>query len=145
MSSASWYEFKINGNVVGEIGIEAAYAGYFGVPVLAVTGDEATSREAMATLGDGVECAVVKWGLGRNRAKCLSLEAAHARIREALTKAVGNIGQLQPYRPELPATLELTFFRPDFADSYYKRTDVERVDGRTIRKVVSSMNQINFY
>jgi D-amino peptidase len=145
MSSASWFEFKINGNVVGEIGIEAAHAGHFGVPVLAVTGDGATSREAKETLGDAVECAVVKWGLGRNRATCLSLEAAYACISEALTKAVGNIGQLQPYRPDLPATLELTFFRPDFADSYFKRTDIERVDGRTIRKVVSSMDQINFY
>jgi hypothetical protein len=45
MNSAAWFEYRINGQVVGEIGIEAAYAGHFDVPVIAVTGDEAAGAE----------------------------------------------------------------------------------------------------
>ena len=66
MSSASWFEYRINDVAVGEIGIEAAYAGHFDVPVVAVTGDEAVCAEARE-LFDQVEVAVVKWGIGRNR------------------------------------------------------------------------------
>lgn len=47
-----------HGRVVGEIGIEAAYAAHFSVPVIAVSGDEATAAEARELPGD-VECAVV--------------------------------------------------------------------------------------
>ena len=77
MSSRSWFEYRINDLVAGEIAIEAAYAAHFGVPVVMVAGDGAAVREAQEHLGD-VETAAVKWGIGRNRAKCLALPQAHA-------------------------------------------------------------------
>jgi D-amino peptidase len=40
MSSGHWFEFRVNGQAVGEIGIEAAYAAHFNVPVIAVSGDD---------------------------------------------------------------------------------------------------------
>jgi len=141
MSSASWFEYQINGHVVGEIGIEAAYAGHFGVPVIAVTGDSAAAAEARELLGD-VECAVVKWGIGRNRAKCLSLPEAHTRIREAVRTAVSSPRRFKPWKPSLPATVQLTLYRSDMADGLAAQPDVERVDARTVRKSVSSLKHI---
>ena len=44
MNSKQWFEFRINDQVVGEIGIEAAYAGHFDVPIIAVSGDAAGFR-----------------------------------------------------------------------------------------------------
>ncbi|MBN1583739.1 MAG: M55 family metallopeptidase, partial [Anaerolineae bacterium] len=82
MNSREWFEYRINGQPVGEIGIEAAYAGHYGVPVIAVSGDEAAVCEAKDLLGP-VEGAIVKWGIGRNRARCQSLPQAHAVIRDA--------------------------------------------------------------
>src|SRR5690606_13044920 len=38
MNSKAWFEYRLNGQVIGEIGIEAAFAGHFGVPVIMVSG-----------------------------------------------------------------------------------------------------------
>jgi D-amino peptidase len=141
MSSASWFEYRINGQALGEIGIEAALAGYFDVPVIVVTGDEAACQEAKSVLGI-VETALVKWGVGRNRARCLSLSDAHERIRQAIHKALRNIPTFSPFKPSLPATIELTLYRSDMADELAGRSNVERVDARTIRRTVNSLSEV---
>lgn len=141
MSSASWFEFRINGQEVGEIGIEAAYAAHFGVPVIAVSGDETTAAEARALLGE-VECAVVKRGIGRNRAHCCSIAEAHRRIRETVAKAVREVKRFTPWTPELPATLELTLYRSDMADGYATHRGVERIGPRTVRAQITSLLDI---
>ena len=43
-SSLAWLDFRINGQSVGEIGLEACYAGHWGVPLVFVQGDEAAGR-----------------------------------------------------------------------------------------------------
>lgn len=143
MSSRVWFELRINGRPYGEMGIEAAWAGHHGVPVIAVSGDAATAAEARADLGD-VECAIVKWAVGRNRARVLAPEAAHAEIRRAVGQAVKRrlAGEFTPFRPTLPATVELTLQRTDTADEMAARPGTERVDGRTIRRVVQVATDI---
>ncbi len=141
MSSSSWFEFRINDQVVGEIGIEAAYAAHFGVPVIAMSGDEAAALEAKSLIAN-VECAVVKKGIGRNRANCLSIHEAHGRIREAISRAVQNISQFSPWTPVLPATIELTVYRSDMADAYAGRSNVSRVTPRTLRAQIAHLKDI---
>jgi len=140
MSSASWFEYRINGEEVGEIGIEAAYAGHFGVPVVAVTGDRAVCDEAAELFGE-VECGVVKWGIGRNRARCLSLPRAHEAVGQAIRTALGRIDSYMPYTPDLPATVRLTLYRSDMADEYEAR-GAERIDARTVQRTVDSLAKI---
>lgn len=141
MNSREWFECRINGQPVGEIGIEAAYAGHYGVPVIAVSGDEAAVCEAKELLGP-VEGAIVKWGIGRNRARCLSLPRAHQVIRDAVARALASVEHMRPFRPELPATVELTLYRSDMADAFAARAGVERVDARTVRRTVDSLLDI---
>ncbi len=141
MSSTSWFEYKINDKVMGEIGIEAAYAGYYGVPVIMVSGDEAATKEAKAQLGE-VECAIVKWGIGCNRAKCLSLPKAYEIIRKATRKAITSIDTFKPYKPSLPATVQLTLYRSDMADELASRTGVNRINARTVQRQVTSLLDI---
>ncbi len=141
MSSMAWFDCRINGQSVGEIGIEAAYAAHFAVPVIAVTGDEATAIEAKQLLGE-VECAIVKWGLGRNRAKALSISNAHAEIRKHVMAAAQDLSRFKPWQPKLPATIELTFYRTDMADERMAQGDVERVDARTVKKTVETLANI---
>lgn len=145
LKSSSIFDYKINGQVVGEIGIEGAYAGHFGVPVIAVSGDDATAREATELLGR-VECAVVKTAVTRERASCVSIPEAHKRLREAVTAAVRNAKSYKPYQPELPATLELTLYRSDMADIYQTNqaimAGVERVDARTVRAQIPDFRYI---
>lgn len=141
MSSAKWFEYRINGQVMGEIGIEAAYAGHWNVPVVMVSGDEAACAEARADLGP-VETAAVKWGTGRNKARCLPLPKAHDLIRRAAKRGVERAKSLKPLRPTLPATLQLTLYRSDFAEEYAVKPGVERVDARTVRKTAHSLKDV---
>jgi D-amino peptidase len=137
MNSREWFEYRINGQPVGEIGIEAAYAGHFGVPVIAVSGDAAAVHEAKKLLGP-VEGAIVKWGIGRNRARCLSLPHAHQVISDAVARAMASIQHMTPFRPDLPAVVELTLYRSDMADAFAAKPGVERVDARTVRRTINS-------
>ena len=47
-----------------------------------------------------------------------------------------------PFQPELPATIELTLYRSDMADSFSAKPGVERVDARTVRRQVDSLLEI---
>lgn len=143
MSSMSWFEYRLNGRVMGEIGMEAAWAGHYGVPVIAVTGDEATVQEAKELLGD-VEGAVVKWAIGRNRARCLSVKQAHAQISGAIARALQRVSSFKPFQPELPATVRLTFYRTDMADDLAAKQAVTRVDARTVEKTIHSLLDVRF-
>lgn len=140
-ASASIFEYAINGRVVGEIATEAAYAGHYGVPVILVSGDETTAREAREDLGE-VECVVVKCGLGRNRARCLAVDTARELLRDGIRKSLKRIGEFRPLRFELPATIRQTFYRSDMADALAGKPEVERIDSRTVQKKVSSLLEV---
>src|SRR5579872_3641304 len=57
-SHIEWVDFRINGLSVGEIGLEACYAGHWDVPLIFVEGDEAACYEARQQF-PGVVTAVV--------------------------------------------------------------------------------------
>jgi D-amino peptidase len=143
MSSEAWFECTLNGQAVGEIGLEAAFA-LLGVPIIAVTGDQACCDEARALLG-GIETAVVKWGIGRNRARCLSLPQAHARVHNAIARAVQHAKKLKAFAPQRPLTLRLTFYRTDMADEAAVRPGITRIDARTVECVTDSMRGLRLF
>ncbi|MFW5864268.1 MAG: M55 family metallopeptidase [bacterium] len=133
MSSQAWFECRINDVVVGEVGVEAAWAGWHDVPVIAVTGDEAVATEATQLL-EKVECAAVKRGIGRNRARCDSIETAHEKIRETIRKAISEIEKARPYTPKSPVTFRITYYRSDMADEKAKAAEWKRIDARTVER-----------
>ena len=141
MSPDHWFRFRINGQEVGEIGMETAHAGHFDVPLIMLTGDEAACREAEG-LRPGIVTVPVKRGLGRSRAHCLPPERGRALIRERAAKAVGMAKELPPWKPDTPITLELTLTRSDYADQAAAADGVERVDARTVRKSVASADRV---
>ena len=62
----------LNGVSTGEIGMEAAIAGDFGVPTVMITGDSAGVAEA-ASLLPGIQTVTTKWSLSETGAVCLPL------------------------------------------------------------------------
>ncbi len=69
----------LNGTEVGEYGVNAAVAGYFGVPVVLMTGDQTACAQARELLGDDLETVVVKEAVGRVAAKNLHPTRARSR------------------------------------------------------------------
>ncbi|MEW6032506.1 MAG: M55 family metallopeptidase [Bacillota bacterium] len=119
-SSRTVHELRISGQPAGETLVNASLAGYYGVPVVLVTGDSGVAAEAAAIL-HGVRTVAVKEAVGRYAAVCLPLKEADALIREAARDAVrdalGPAGRPEPYRPPSPARFELRFMNTAQADA----------------------------
>lgn len=103
----STFDMKLNGKPVPEAGINAAIAGYFGVPVVLVTGDRAITVQARELLGN-IATVAVKEGIGK-AAKMIHPEKTRGMIKAAAAEALRDLGRYQPFRPTSPVTMELTF------------------------------------
>ena len=57
-SSGQVIEMRLNGELIGEVGIEILLAAYFGVPTIMISGDATCCKEAMDFLGFEI---TVKW------------------------------------------------------------------------------------
>jgi len=135
-SSATWHEYILNGRAMGELAQWAIVAGNFGVPMLMVSGDQAACDEA-ARFFDPVHTAVVKRGIGRNRAELVPEGEALDRIREAARQCMQLVGRAKPLRPKPPMEIRLRMNRSDYCDDLARRSGWERLDARTCRKVTS--------
>ncbi|HXE56704.1 MAG TPA: M55 family metallopeptidase [Gemmatimonadales bacterium] len=107
-------EVRLNGRPVGELGINAALAGYYGVPVVLVSGDAALAAEARELLGEGVHTVVVKEAVSRHAARSIAPSVARDRIRAAATRALGRRGV--PFVVSSPITVEVDFSKTVEAD-----------------------------
>ncbi len=132
MSSARLADVQLNNISMSEGSFNAAIAGYFNVPIIMVSGDDAAVKEVTALLGD-VEGAVVKWNYGFHSAMTMMPEAAYALIREKVKKAIGRIKAFKPYKLKTPVQLDVRFknYRPSEVLSYL--SIVERTDAHSIR------------
>lgn len=132
LSSANLAEVRLNGVAVPEAALNAAIAGHFNVPVVAVSGDDAVVKEVQAIL-PGIEGAVVKWAYGFHSAKTLTPEAACELIREKVKAGVARRREWKPYRLRTPVELDVRFknYRPSEVLAYL--SIVERTDSHTVR------------
>jgi len=129
--SGEIFSLRFNGIEVGEIGVDAAIAGQFGVPVVMVSGDSAACEEARELLGD-IETVVVKEGISRYSARCIPVEVAHRLIREGAKRALGKAKAVSPFSIKSPVRGEITFTDSSCADAVSHMPSVERLDGRTV-------------
>ena len=125
-------EVRVNDRVIGEIGISAALAGYYGVPVALITGDDKTAREARNLL-EGVEVVEVKQGIGAYAARCLTPQQSRQLILEGARRAMGRSAEWRAFRIEGAALLQVRFATASSADRVLRMPGVERVDGVTVR------------
>lgn len=123
------FQVSLNGENVGEVGLNAAMAGAFGVPVALVTGDESVVEEARRLFAPPATV-TVKTGVARSAARCLPPSVARQRIEAAATEAVRCRGKAFALPP--PVVARVTFMRTDQADMAEMIPGVERLDGRTV-------------
>ena len=132
VSSQGWRDLRFNGTSVGETGINAALCGHWNCPVLLVTGDRATCREAQALLGDGLTIAEVKVGLGRYSMRSKTPKEACALIEDAAKRALKDVSAVRPYDPGRPCEIEIEFTFVDRLVEYRNRRGVEQLDDLTL-------------
>ena len=117
----------------------AAIAGHLGVPIIAISGDDATIAEARATLGDGFEPAVVKWAHSFHSATTLTPAAGQAVIRGAVERAVRRLDEIEPYHVDVPVTVTVRFknYQPSQLLAFLPL--FERVDAHAVRFEAADM------
>ncbi|HET8629685.1 MAG TPA: M55 family metallopeptidase [Thermomicrobiales bacterium] len=126
-------DIVVNGQSYGELGLNAAVAGAYGVPVLLVAGDQTVAVEARDLFGPEVITVEVKESRAHLAAESLHPRVARARLREAAARAVRERPAVRPLAVATPVHVDVSLARPVLADLAAMIDDVERVDGRTVR------------
>ncbi len=137
------HHVALNGQEVGECGLNAYLAGHFGIPVGVVSGDQALYDEAHPYLGE-TEFVVTKWALGRKSARLKHPDLVHRELSEAASRAVERIARGQGPKPLViptPVTLELGFMTTQGTDLAMLYPGAARVDGRTVEVTCPDMEQ----
>lgn len=126
-------DVKINGTSYGELGLNAAMAGAYGVPVVMVAGDQIVAQDTRDLLGDDVLFVQVKESRSHSAAESVHPNVSRKLLFDAASRAIGEKPSVQPLQVELPVSVEVMFDRPVYADLAAMLDGAERVDGRTIR------------
>ena len=124
-------QFKINGKVYGETGLNAMIAGCFGVPVVMISGDQHVAEEAREYL-PWIQTAVVKQGQSAYCARHLSVANARELIRKTAAQAVKIIPEACAYLPSAPYRLEVQYLQAGQADRASMMPGSMRLDGTTL-------------
>ncbi len=124
-------DVKLNGQSVGETGLNAALAGHFGVPIMLLTGDDVVCEEAQELLG-AVNCVQTKKAVSRYSAECPPFDETLASLQTTAEKAVKDKRSWILFKPPSPSTMRITMFDPAMADAAELLPQVKRIDGRQV-------------
>ena len=150
MSSASVQFYKLNGRYVGEVDMDAAIAASHGIPSRFFAGGDIACSQARRAV-EGIETAVTKRELSRNRAEFRDNDALFADIREKIVSAVRT--ERAPRPLTFPCVFEKSFKRVEDAAAYLERLTSRGIgaehpedeilgrDAHTVRSNVSSMDE----
>lgn len=100
-------DLRVNGISVGEAGMNALYAGWYGVPVAFLSGDSLAIEELRA-LVPTVHGVTVKTGIWGRAVHSLSPDSARAHIRRGVRVALGNPGSPLPRAERYEVEMEYT-------------------------------------
>ena len=124
----------LNDVLVGEYGLNGALCGYFGAPVLMISGDQTACAQAAELLG-ALETVVVKQAAGFAAAECLPPKATQRMIHEAAARAVLRLkagSAPKPFVVAAPVKVTIEYLQPEMADKAARLPGVERLDGKRI-------------
>jgi D-amino peptidase len=133
-NTSSVFSLKVNDLDMPELGINALVAGVHGVPIVMVSGDDATADQSRELLGNELRTAVVKEAIGRTSAKLFPFVEAREKIRAAAEEGVSKRKDIPSYRLKAPYTFSLTYSSSSKAEiamlipNLIKRTSARTVE-----------------
>jgi D-amino peptidase len=106
-------DVRCNGQSLGELGLNAAFAAHRGAAPVLVSGDDTVAQEAFP----GMHSVVVKRALGARAAASLHPQEACDRIEQAVPAALADLASVQPPLFDGPVTLEVQVLRPHLCEN----------------------------
>jgi D-amino peptidase len=133
-----WQDVRINGQSVGELGLEACYAGHWDIPLALVHGEEAGCAEARAQF-PGVVTVSVKRALSHDLCTGPDAATAHQLTAEKIAEALDGVrkGKARPFQPALPMTVTVRMASVEAAERAAGRPGVRRLDAHTVEGQVA--------
>lgn len=132
-SFTGWiHDIRVNGQSMGEYGVNALIAGHFNVPVALVTGDDRSVEQTRELLGSAITGVSVKTGYSVTAAINLHPTVAQERIRAGARAAMGTLDSLQPNRLAGGDLVEIDLDHQSRVDQVVKLPNVERAGWRSL-------------
>lgn len=136
--SSNFFCIKYNGLEMSELSLHAILCASYGVPIVAVTGDEEACRQARSYIPD-IFTGAVKKASCRNQAE--TYPDADRILVETIEKALANYKKVSLIPYAEPAHIQATFCRTDFCEKVLAKrgAEVRRVDARTLEKTAAQI------
>jgi len=131
-SASSIYAARIDGREVGEVEINALLAGYYGVPIGLISGDDVLENQLAGYFTPTVPYVRTKEGLGRFAGKMYAPERVEKEYRAKTAAMMENIKSLDIKRPEKTTKLQLDLATTVIADAVSIIPGIERISGRGV-------------
>jgi len=123
---------RLNGQDVGEIGLNAALAGHYGAPVVLLSGDDVACAELLDLVPDATTVAV-KQALGQTAAVALHPAVARERLRQGAAAAILKRSHIPPVSMPGPVAVEVDLHSSSTVDMATLVPGVKRATGaRTV-------------
>lgn len=126
-SSRSEKKYWYNNVECGELVQNAVIAGYYNVPVVMVTGDEATCREARHFFGGSCVTVPTKRGLAREAAQLYPFAVTREALYNGAKKAMNKITENKPYKLRFPVKAKMEFLENDSKTGELKLKTKEKI------------------
>ncbi|RLG72021.1 MAG: peptide transporter, partial [Thermoprotei archaeon] len=143
MSSKHIQRIIVNGVEASEFYLNAAVAGYYGVPVILVGGDDKIVEEARKIIRN-IEIIEFKKSIGRFSSISPALKNIEVELREKCLKAFEKLrnGLIKPFKIKEPVTLEVEFVNSAVPEVLEALATIKR-DG--LRVKVTTENIVKAY
>ncbi len=131
------YDVRVNGVTCSEATLNAGLLGYYGVPLLLVTGDRTTVDGVRATM-PWVRGVAVKESIGTFAANSMTPAAAQRAIERGAREAIAAAAQAKLFCFDPPITLDVTLVKTAQANLVATIPGFERTGPRSVRFVHDS-------
>ena len=131
----------LNGELIGEIGFNAALAGSFGIPTVFISGDDTAIAETQGYVPNIVSV-MTKKGLSRTSALSLAPLKARELLRIGGKMAMEKIGEIEPFTIKPPYEFITEMREENAADAKAKRADVERLGSHKYKVIGDTLIEI---
>jgi D-amino peptidase len=138
---------KFNDVSLAEITLDAALAGFYGVPTVMISGDDAVCQYAKNVISPKMNTVTVKWGIGKRSALCLHPKKAQRLIKEAVIDGLKRRHEIPPLTFSNPVTVDITYKDGGGADTtsfFMQNYPDERIGPDQIRFIAANAKEAYF-
>jgi D-amino peptidase len=131
-SASCIYRVRLNGIEAGETEINAALAGWYGVPVCFVSGDDVLESCLAGKFNPAPVYVRTKEGLGRFAGKLYPPERLESLFVDGAASALAGLGAYRPIKAAAPTRVDIDLVSTVVADAVSVIPGVVRTSGRSI-------------